>query len=178
MSGSCCQIQRYEAWPAFQEQKFCRPKTEIYLNFSQPWSAVCAIGPIRLLALMNQWSLTNQIVCFAHTLKISADTSLVGPCLLSFYLVAATSSGFITPSRKPFSSLGRWGKKGGHWRQEEFKFLGRIERRRLGNFATAAKSIIALQWTSAERSGEKLALWVAHFDTHSSFYQGHVFALE
>ena len=47
------QIQRYEAWPAFQEPKCCRPKTEIYLNFSQPWSVVCAIGPIRLLALMS-----------------------------------------------------------------------------------------------------------------------------
>ena len=45
------QIQRYEAWPAFQEHKCCRPKTEIYLNFSKP--AVCAIEPIRLLALMS-----------------------------------------------------------------------------------------------------------------------------
>ena len=55
---------RYQSWTVFQEQSFCRPKTEIYLNFSQPWSAVCAIGPIRLLAWMSLWSLTNQIVCF------------------------------------------------------------------------------------------------------------------
>ena len=27
-----------------------------------------------------------MFVCFAHTLKILGDTSLVGPCLLSFYL--------------------------------------------------------------------------------------------
>ena len=35
---------------------------------------------------------TNQIVCFVHTLKISGDTSLVGPCLLSFYLVMSDVS--------------------------------------------------------------------------------------
>ena len=41
---------------------------------------------------MSLRSLTNQIVCFKHTLKISGDTSLDGPCLLSFYLPQTTKS--------------------------------------------------------------------------------------
>ena len=86
----------------------------------------------------------------------------------SVYLAAATatSSGFITPSRKPFSLAGRrWGERGekrGHLVTTAgiFKFPKpgwgtEAERGRWGNFATAAKSIIAPQRTSS--AGEMLS---------------------
>ena len=47
---------RYEAWPAFQEQKYCRPKTE---NLSQ-------FLPTLEHSVCN-W--TNQIACFDEPLK-------------------------------------------------------------------------------------------------------------
>ena len=43
-------------------------------NISQNLSKVRAVEPIRLLALLSLWS---QIVCFALTLNISGDTSLL-----------------------------------------------------------------------------------------------------
>ena len=71
------QIQRYDSQTGFQEQNLCHPKTEkteIYLTTLEHK----LLGrPIRLLALIGLKSLTNQIVCFAHTLKVSGDTSLV-----------------------------------------------------------------------------------------------------
>ena len=60
---------------------------------------MCTIGPIRLIALMSLCSLTNQIVCFAHTLKNSGDTSHVGPCLLSFYLSGSVTLNSATWGR-------------------------------------------------------------------------------
>ena len=69
-------------------------------TISQNLSKVRAIGPIRLLVLISLWSLTNQIVCFALTLNISGNTSLVASWFLSFYLVR--------PSRLPGQfSLGK-----------------------------------------------------------------------
>ena len=88
----------------------------------------------------------------------------------------ATSSGFITPSRKPFSlACRRWGERGGKrghlvTTAGIFKFPPawlwygtEAERGRWGNFATAAKSIIALQRTSA---GEMLSPRVQYLDTN------------
>ena len=65
---SRARYKRYQSLWAFQEQNFCHPKTEKTEIYLTTLEHRLLGGPIRLLALISIWSLTNQIVCFAHTL--------------------------------------------------------------------------------------------------------------
>ena len=53
--GRYIPVIRYQSWTAFQEQNFCCPKMEIYLNFPTLERSVC--------------NMTNHITCFVEPLK-------------------------------------------------------------------------------------------------------------
>ena len=129
-------------------------------NISQNLSKVRAVGPIRLLALLSLWSLTNQIVCFALTLNILGDTTLVASWFLSFYLEETP----ISPIDAQIWAAGFGSLTFRHCKKREDVFLKPPNYRALwkecmGLDAADISIAVATLLASEEEVGQNRAIW-------------------